>query len=246
MRGAMADLQEWVAPAVATLIVEVAANQACTAIPGQEGRLDRLAREATEMPWPNSLRNRGSKLSRRTLISIGGAALVARPTRLTAQLLQTTYSEENRIKQRLRSAGSFDEVMEISREWNGIYRSDARAKDPDYYSDWDRVVDQVKGEIQSAVQDTALEALLKRTAPRLLAWISAVRASLAVLAPVYVFLEASAPSHVGSDALEIHYSNQRVQEEVRRAIDRVSGHEDWYQPIWNKIEFPEGPHIQLP
>ena len=159
---------------------------------------------------------------------------------------QGVFSEASRISDSLKNADNLTEVATLAMEWNRIFRTTAGQANPEYVSDLDLYLDAVQGEIESAIQGPALNALLASLAPKMYALLQRIPAWVS---PMMAFLSALQPSNIASDIVEIHHLNTTMQDRIRAAFDRVSGEPLWFSTLQDGIlplPQPERPTLRLP
>lgn len=167
------------------------------------------------------------------------------------QLAMDVYSEAPKVRKALKEANTVEEVLQIAVDWNTVYKDSAKAKDSTYQTDWDKFAKTVTGQIQDElakeVGEELLAPALKQVAPKLLEAITTVAAYLNALGPIFAFLSAYTPSEIASDAVEIHFMNVQMQEEISAAITRLMGGPAWYSEIEKKIVYDTHlPSLRLP
>ncbi|ANM17177.1 hypothetical protein ACU8NW_10495 [Rhizobium leguminosarum] len=139
--------------------------------------------------------------------------------------------------------------MAAAAHWDEVYRNQAGLQGEKYQSDYDKIVEKINEKIWDYfIKDPVKKAVLKKVAPKLLAYIEKGEAFLAPLGPIFVAIEVMEPSQIATDAYEIEQADVRVQKKVREAIDRIEGPllvPTWYETIKDQLEMPPpGPIIQ--
>lgn len=168
-----------------------------------------------------------------------------------AQLAEDVYQAEAPTVRALESAQSIEEVMTAAAHWNEVFHNQAGLHGEKYQSEYDKIVKAINDKIWDYfVQDPVKKAILRKVAPKLLAYIEVGEVLLAPLGPIFVAIEVMEPSQIATDAYEIEQSDVRVQKKVREAINRIEGPlrlPTWYDTIKDQLEMPPpGPIIQQP
>lgn len=181
---------------------------------------------------------------RKFLVSVAFSTFIATP--VAAQLAATVYSEELRIVAALENAMTIEEVEALAAEWDAIYGAHMSSLDQGHKDVMDELSAGIVGLIEGLVKDEAKRLILVSLVPKTLEAFEKLASRFKYLGPVFAFIEASVPSTIATDASEVHFANQAMQERIRDRIHIVTGEPIFYETLYLQMDLQNsGPSIGL-